>query len=334
MSQTSSAVEVDHRRRTSRPFIVVGALFLLLGVGVGAGWSVRWALAHGRAFRLALTSAAETAEESFQLRADQYHYEILASPRYQDPKRLNRYESKVFSQNGEDGITVEIFRRIGSTNRVFAEFGAADGAENNTVLFLNAGWSGLWIDGDPDSVSRMQTNFAPEIQAGRLRPVRGFITAENIETYFSQAKLPPEFDLLSIDIDRNDYWVWKAIQHYKPRMVIIEYNGIFPPSVDWVVEYAADKWWDRTSHFGASLAALERLGNEKGYRLVGCETSGTNAFFVRADLVRDKFQAPFTAENHYEPARYFNAQRRPGHPRRSHGGGNLRLLIPPAPPVQ
>jgi hypothetical protein len=324
--QTSTQVALESRRRISRAVILTGVLVLLLGIAFG--------VYRAREFKWRFFSAQErllsAQEQSFQLLADQYHHQILASPRYQDPKRLNRYESKVFSQNGEDGVTLEIFRRIGTTNQIFTEFGAADGAENNTVLFLNAGWSGLWIDGDRNLVDRTRRNFAPEIQAGRLQAVHGFITAENIETYFSNAKLPPEFDLLSIDIDRNDYWVWKAIQHYKPRVVIIEYNGMFPPAVEWVVEYAANQWWDGSSHFGASLAALEKLGKEKGYVLVGCETSGTNAFFVRADLVGDKFQSPFTAENHYEPPRYFNGQWRPGHQRRSHGGGHLRLLVPPA----
>jgi hypothetical protein len=91
---------------------------------------------------------------------------------------------------------------------------------------------------------------------------------------------------------------------YKPRLVVIEYNSSFPADVEWKVEYRADKQWDRTIYFGASLKALELLGRELGYSLVGCEFMGVNAFFVRDDLCADKFCAPFTAENHYEPPRY------------------------------
>ena len=97
-------------------------------------------------------------------------------------------------------------------------------------------------------------------------------------------------------------------------MVIIEYNSIFRPDTHFVVKYNPQRVWDKTSYFGASLLALEQLGNEKGYDLVGCVFTGSNAFFVRKDLTNDLFEKPFTAENHYEPNRdflYYKA----GHPK-------------------
>jgi hypothetical protein len=125
--------------------------------------------------------------------------------------------------------------------------------------------------------------------------------------------VPREFDLLSLDIDQNTYYAWEGLQSFRPRVVVVEYNAAIPPDVDWKVSYRADRVWDGTQNFGASLKALERLGARMGYSLVGCDLAGTNAFFVRAELAESRFAAPFTAENHYEPVRYSLLARR-GHP--------------------
>ncbi len=267
-----------------------------------------------RAERHAQLAGAST-ERLFELQAEEMTRTLLSLPRYSDPKRLNRFESKVYSQAGEDGIIREIFSRIGVTNRFFVEFGSGDGQENNSVFLLRSGWSGLWMDADQGLADRAKRKFAPEIQSRRLTVLGAFVTAENIQDLFGRAGVPPEFDLLSIDIDRNDYWVWSKIERYRPRVVVVEYNSIFPPGVEWVVEYDPQAWWDGTSHFGASLTALEKLGRKKGYLLVGCNLGGVDSFFVREDLVGNRFSGPFTAENHYEPPRPLQA-RRCGHPRR------------------
>ena len=231
--------------------------------------------------------------------------EILSQPRYQDPKRLNRTVLKVCSQNGEDGIIAEIFRRIGTGNRHFVEFGAADGLENNTALLLQQGWTGLWMDASASHVNKARATFARQVAGGKLIVLESLITAENIEDLFRQGKVPEEFDLLSIDLDRNDYYVWEKITHYRPRVVVIEYNSGIPPSMSWVVPYDATAfgWNFFGTGNGASLKALEELGARKGYSLVGCELCGVNSFFVRNDLIADHFAAPYTAENHFEPFR-------------------------------
>lgn len=262
-----------------------------------------------------LDQVHRTLDDLYQIQADKCIEELLASPRYSDPKRLNRWEHKVFSQAGEDGIIAEIFRRIGTTNRVFVELAPGDGLENNTRYLLSSGWSGLWIEANPGRVGEIVKNQSRAIEQGTLRLLHGFVTAENIESLFKKADVPEEFDLLSIDIDRNDYWAWKEIRRYQPRVVVIEYNAIFPPPCEWVVEYAPDAAWDGTSNCGASLAALGDLGASKGYKLVGCNLAGVNACFVRDDLAGENFCSPFTAENHYEPPRYYLTARRAGHPR-------------------
>jgi hypothetical protein len=240
---------------------------------------------------------------------------MMQHPRYADPNKLNRYEFKVYSQNGEDGILQEIFERIGTTNKVFVEFGVGNGLENNTAFLLMKGWSGSWIEGSADFVTEIQREFKPLLEQKTLHVQQAFITAENIESLFRNAHIPAEFDLLSIDIDGNDYWVWKAITHYTPRVVVVEYNATFPPPVEWIKPYNAAWMWDGSTNFSASLQAYERLAAEKGYVLVGCNFTGSNAFFVRRDLAGEHFAAPHTAAHHYEPARYFLRLGR-GHERR------------------
>jgi hypothetical protein len=244
----------------------------------------------------------------------QYIEHLLAQPRYADPKRLHRYEHQVFSQNGEDGALGEIFRRIGTTDRTFLEIGVGDGLENNTTFFLAQGWKGTWLDGDHDGLERAKTIFWQPLSRGDLVVREALITAENIAGILNELKVPTEFDLFSLDIDRNTYYVWQALKHLRPRVLVLEYNSTYPAQVDWKVEYKPELMYNCTAYMGASLKAYERLGAELGYALVGCELSGINAFFVRRDLCGDKFAEPFTSENHFEPPRYF-LLRRDGHPR-------------------
>jgi hypothetical protein len=239
--------------------------------------------------------------------AELFTQTLLEDPQHRDPKRLGRSNLKMTSQNGEDGIIAEIFHRIGTTNRSFVEFGASSGDENNTACLLRQGWGGLWMDADAPAVEAVKTKtFRREVESGQLTVLETFITAENIEDLFRQGKVPEEFDLLSIDIDRNDYYIWEKITHYRPRVVIVEYNAGIPPTTSWVVPYDPKAFGFNSfgNGNGASLKALEELGAKKGYSLVGCDLCGVNAFFVRNDLLGDHFAAPYTAENHYEPFRY------------------------------
>ena len=229
---------------------------------------------------------------------------LLASERARDPKRLLAYGFKGHSQNDEDGILQEIFRRINATRRTFVEFGAGTGTENNTLYLLFAGWRGLWIECDANLVSSISKALAAYIENGQLVVRQAFVERDNIDSIIRGGGFDGEIDLLSIDIDGNDYWVWKEIAAVNPRVVTIEYNATFRPPVSVVMDYRQEYRWDGTNYFGASLKALEGLGRQKGYALVGCCLAGLNAFFVRQDLVQDRFCPPFTAENHYEPPRY------------------------------
>ncbi len=228
-----------------------------------------------------------------------------ADPRYRDPKRLLVHGAQFWSQNYEDGMIAEIFRRIGPTSRIFLEIGVGDGSENITTALLSAGWSGYWIEGSKvccDSiVARLKS--MPEI-ASRLKVRQAFVSAENIPGLLRELGVPVEIDLFSLDIDLNTYHIWAALEAFRPRVVVVEYNAAFPPDQAWIHPYEPDLVWDGTQAFGASLKAYELLGRKFGYNLVGCDVMGVNAFFVRNELVGDKFVDVSTAENHYEPPRY------------------------------
>lgn len=235
-------------------------------------------------------------------------FEIMRNPRYDDPKRLTKHAFQVTSQNGEDGILHEIFRRIGTTDRIFAEIGVGTGNENNTAFLLSQGWTGYWIDGSDRMLGTLASR--QDIDRSHVVPAVAFVTRESIGPLFAKLGVPATFDLLSIDVDQNTFYIWEGLRDYRPRVVVAEYNGALPPDVDWKVRYDPKRIWDGTQNFGASLLALTRLANARGYQLVGCDFTGLNAFFVRDDLIGDHFAAPFTAENHHEPPRYHLTIRR------------------------
>jgi hypothetical protein len=230
---------------------------------------------------------------------------LLAAARYASPKRLTRFGWRAFSQSDEDGIIQEIFRRIGVTNRRFLEIGAGDGRENNTAYLLACGWSGTWIEADPHAASASLRICAVPIAEGRLAVVGAAATPANVNELVRDSGLAGEIDLLSVDIDGNDLHVMTSLDAVRPRSVVVEYNASYRPPVRWVMSYDPDHRWDGTNYFGASLSAYTDLLASRGYALVGCNLAGVNAFFVRADLTADIFEAPFEPEHHYEPPRYY-----------------------------
>ncbi len=231
---------------------------------------------------------------------------ILDAPRYVDDRRLLKSGYRVYSQADEDGILHEIFKRIGEGNRTFLELGVGNGLENNTLFLLVQGWSGIWLEGSERKVAAAKKNLSSLIDARRLEIHQQFITAAAIDKKIMSIASNREIDLLSIDLDGNDYYILEAIRSISPRVIVAEYNSKFPADVPWVIEYNESHRWDATDYFGASLKSLETLLAGKGYALVGCNILGTNAFFVRRDLAAEnRFCAPFTSENHYEPSRYF-----------------------------
>jgi hypothetical protein len=195
---------------------------------------------------------------------------------------LTAYERSVSSQNGEDGVIAEVLRRIGPGRREFVEFGVEHGVEGNCVALADrCGWSGLFLEADEAKASGLAWKYRDN---PRVRTAQARVTAETIDALFASHGVSAEPDIVSIDVDGNDLWLWRALTHARPRVVIIEYNASLDPSRPLVQPYDPDWRWGGTDYFGASLAALEVVGREKGYSLIHTELAGVNAFFIRGDL--------------------------------------------------
>jgi len=211
-----------------------------------------------------------------------------------------------YSQNDEDGIVQEIFRRIGVRDARFLEIGVGNGLQNNTLFWLKQGWRGAWVEGSPDNGRFIRQAFATPMARGGLNFQERLVRAENINEIVAGAGLSgQEIDLLSIDIDGNDYYVFEGLGVLDPRVVVIEYNAKFPPPARWRIPYSPDYLWDGSDWFGASLQSLADLFGRRGYGLVACNVTGSNAFFVRRDLLSDHFPLVDDLRQLYQPARYF-----------------------------
>lgn len=196
------------------------------------------------------------------------------------PERLMVQRFRLSSQNQEDGITLALLNEAGVTNRRFVEIGSGLSGGNSGFLANELGWTGLMVDGDAAHMVQVGRRF-PQVTA-----VGAWVTRENINELITGHGFGGDVDLFSLDLDGNDYWIWEAMTACTPRVVILEYNSMFGPARAVTVPY--DPQFDRRRHrpfyYGASLAALARLGATKGYRLVAVEPTGVNAFFLRNDV--------------------------------------------------
>jgi hypothetical protein len=212
----------------------------------------------------------------------------------QDSSQLKDYEFRVFSQFGEDGIIQFLLRNLDIENKVFVEFGVEDYNQSNTrFLLVNNNWRGLVIDSNEENIAKIKKTAAYTLYG--LTAARAFVTRDNINQLLTEHGITGDIGLLSIDIDGNDYWVWRAIQVISPVIVILEYNHRFGPDAAVTIPYdeAFNRW--RSSqpliYFGASLRALCLLAERKGYAFAGCSSNGVNAFFVRKDKMPDRLHA-------------------------------------------
>lgn len=202
---------------------------------------------------------------------------------------IQEAEFCVFSQWGDDGIIQYLISKIEIPNKIFIEFGVEDYRESNTrFLLINNKWSGLVIDGSRSNIDYIKRDVVS--WACDLHAINAFITKENINELikgFLNKGYSSEIGILSIDIDGNDYWIWKEINVINPVIIIIEYNSAYGSDYAWTIPYKSDFYRvdeDKTfQYWGASLKALCHLGNEKGYLFIGCNSNGNNAYFIRKD---------------------------------------------------
>jgi hypothetical protein len=200
-------------------------------------------------------------------------------------------EFRVYSEGTEDGILLFIFSLIGTTNRKVVEIAAGNGIECNAAnLILNHGWQALLVDGEARSVETGKLFYSRNRDTCLAPPtlVQSWVTVDNVDALIAEHGFAGEIDLLSLDIDGMDYWIWKAIDAISPRVVVLEYHeeyGYEPVTVPY--EPGFDRRKVDLDYYGASLAAFQKLAREKGYRLVGCHGRKYNAFFVRDDVAPD-----------------------------------------------
>ena len=238
-------------------------------------------------------------------------------------------EFKVFSQFGEDGILQYLIMQTKVTpeERLFVEFGAEKYREaNSRFLVVNDNWRGLLIDGSARNIAIIRNS--PTFWTYDLTTVASFVTAENINSLIENAGFSGPLGLLSIDIDGVDYWVWKALTVVDPVIVVAEYNSVFGGNRAVTVPYDP-AFRRRNAHysdlyFGCSLKALEILGAKKGYALVGSNSAGVNAFFVRRDRLNGL--QPLSASEAYVESRVRESRNTKGNFSYVSGADRARLI--------
>lgn len=184
---------------------------------------------------------------------------------------LRDYKYDKYSQWGEDGIIQKIFECIGTTSKVCVEFGAWDGLKyaNTAHLWRNLGWKAILIEADKNKYEDLLKNIA----GYACIPVHAFVGTEShdsIDAILRNLRITEPIDLMSIDIDGDDYHIFDSIQKYRPRVIICEHNPTIPAEFD--------IYQEKGDYFGCSVGALIRVGESKGYKLVAA--TETNSFFV------------------------------------------------------
>lgn len=229
--------------------------------------------------------------------------QIMLSLKYRELRLLRAplpsfddVEFRRYSQNGEDGILLFIFSILGTTNKTVVEICAGNGIECNAGnLIINHGWQALLFDGNDAAINSGRTFYrtCPDTFVWPPKLVTAWVTRENVNQLIQENGISGEIDLLSLDLDGNDYWIWEAIDCIQPRVVVLEYQNMWPASEAVSIPYRPDfiaEWGaEGPDYGGASLAAFVKLARTKGYRLVGSQRYGFNAFFIRAGIGEEDF---------------------------------------------
>ncbi|UCC57509.1 MAG: hypothetical protein JSU75_08035 [Gammaproteobacteria bacterium] len=227
---------------------------------------------------------------------------------------LNEVEFKVFSQWGDDGIIQWLANNLDFPNKTFVEFGVENYRESNTrFLMMNNNWSGLVMDGSESNVSQIINS--EYYWKYTLSAKSAFIDKDNINNLLSSSELHEDVGILHIDLDGNDYWIWKEIRAISPIVVIMEYNSVFGIDRSITIPYEKDFYRTKAHYsnmyYGASLRALHQLSTEKGYSFIGCNSAGNNAYFVRKDKLNDSVRE-ISLENGYVLSRFRDSRNEKG----------------------
>ena len=202
-------------------------------------------------------------------------------------KDLSDIEFKVYSQWGEDGIIDWLIDKLPQIPKKFLEIGTQDYKESNTrFLLINKNWDGFLIEADKDAIKNIKAQRV--YWRYNLTVINEFITKDNINNIIKKNNIPKKLGLLSLDIDGNDYWILKKLSSLDPSIIICEYNSLFGQKKTVTVPYK--KNFTRSEehysnlYYGASINAFIELMKKKNYYLVGTNSAGNNAFFVKKNL--------------------------------------------------
>ena len=199
------------------------------------------------------------------------------------------YEFKVFSQWGEDGILQHLIDTLEIKNHTFVEFGVEDFFESNCrFVLMNNGWHGFVIDGSARNIARLRRSYFYWRYPLDCRSA--FVTKDNVNSLLQQSGFDRELGILSVDVDGVDWHILKQLEEWRASVIVVEYNALFGAKRAVTVPYRGDfvrsnAHWSNL-YYGASLAAFKMHLAERGYALVGVNSAGSNAFFVRRDLLR------------------------------------------------
>lgn len=190
---------------------------------------------------------------------------------------LSKYAKNITSQFGEDGIIEQIFNTIGDSNKWCVEFGAWDGKNlsNTYNLIKNKNWQGVLIEASAKKFEELIQTYKENPNAHCIKELVSFEGSQSLDNILSTTDIPENFDLISIDVDGNDYHIWDSLKKYNPKVVIVEFNPSFPNDIFFVQDP------DFSINHGNSLLALIELGRSKGYELVG--TTSVNGIFVKKE---------------------------------------------------
>lgn len=230
---------------------------------------------------------------------------VAVKPKSVDRITINDHEKSVYSQNGEDGIIHFLVSQIGKDTGTFIEIGSGAGLVNCTsYLARKLKWSGIWINNTP--LSSKVSKIVKKLK--NIHFYQEQVSPRNVNSIIKKYLPSKKVDILSIDIDGLDYWVWEAITEISPRIVVIEYNASFGfhsivvRNIDPFSRYKIHK---SGFYHGASLVALTKLAKKKRYTLVGCDSTGVNAFFVRSDLMGSNLKELTPEQAYFWPAHRF-----------------------------
>lgn len=217
----------------------------------------------------------------------------------------HKYCKNIYSQNGEDGIIEQLVKELGIDQGTFCEFGASNGitSSNTYNLIKNYNFSGMAIELNHSSYQQCVSNYK---NFNQVRVFHGAVLyndkSNDLNTWLIKGNLPKDFDILSIDIDSDDYYIWENLTEFQPKIVIIEANSYRDPvheelpgkpSQEYSIDILQNQHKQRIA-MGASFISIVRLGLEKGY--IPVSFTG-NIIFIRKDLIHNLKQFPYKISN-------------------------------------